>query len=67
MRGLDGAIACASFGVLRGGNTNNSNNAGAFYFNTNNTLSNTNSNIAFRASLVIYWCFGTEYIAPHCP
>ena len=40
------------FGVLRGGNTNNSTNAGAFYFNVNNNLSNTNNNIGFRPSLI---------------
>jgi hypothetical protein len=40
------------FGVLRGGNVNNSNNAGAFYFNVNNNLTNTNVNIGFRLSLI---------------
>ena len=40
------------FGVLRGGNTNSNTNAGAFYFNVNNNLSNTNWNIGFRPSLI---------------
>lgn len=42
----------ALFGVLVGGNTNNSTNAGAFYFNVNNNLTNTNVNIGFRLSLI---------------
>ena len=40
------------FGCIRGGNTNNSTNAGAFYFNVNNNLTNTNTNIGFRPSLI---------------
>ena len=47
------------FGVLRGGNVNNSNNAGPFYFNVNNNLTNTNVNIGFRLSLI--------YIAKYNP
>jgi hypothetical protein len=38
--------------ALRGGNFNNSANAGVFYLNLNNAPSNANYNIGFRASKV---------------
>ena len=41
----------SSFGVLRGGYTDDGNFAGAFYFDTSLTLGYTSSYIAFRASL----------------
>lgn len=37
-------------GALRGGNWNNSSNAGLFNWNLNNTPSNTDWNIGFRCS-----------------
>jgi len=36
--------------ALRGGNFNNTSNAGVFYLNLNNAPSNSNYNIGFRAS-----------------
>ena len=52
MRGLDSAkFRGTCFGVLRGGNTNNTSNAGAFYFNLSNNVNNTNYNIACRVPL----------------
>lgn len=35
----------------RGGNWNNSSNAGVFYLNLNNPRSNVNTNIGFRSAL----------------
>ena len=40
------------FGVLFGGNVNNTTNAGVFYFNVNNSISNTNATIGFRTSVI---------------
>ena len=41
-----------SFDVLNvGGNWNNGSNCGLFYFNANNTSSNTNSNIGSRLTV----------------
>ncbi len=36
---------------IRGGNWNNSNNAGVFYLNLTNSRTNSNTNIGFRAAL----------------
>jgi len=38
-------------GFLRGGNWNNSSNAGVFTMNLNNSPSNTNNNIGLRCAL----------------
>jgi hypothetical protein len=43
------------FPALRGGNCNNSTNAGAFYVNLNNTTSNTNWTIGAALFLSIDW------------
>jgi hypothetical protein len=42
------------WGVLFGGNANNSANAGFVYANTNNVPSNTNTNISSQLCLKIY-------------
>lgn len=42
------------WGVLFGGNANNSANAGCSYANTNNTPSLTNTNVSSRLCLKIY-------------
>lgn len=39
--------------AIRGGNFNNTANAGVFYLNLNNAPSNSNYNIGFRACKVI--------------
>lgn len=36
--------------ALRGGNWNNTSNAGVFYLNLNNARSNANNNIGFRST-----------------
>ena len=41
------------WGVLFGGNANNSANAGFSYANTNNTASNTNANVGSRLDKLI--------------
>jgi hypothetical protein len=48
MLGLGCANICRGF--IRGGNWNNTTNAGAFTLNLNNTPTNTNNNIGFRVA-----------------
>ena len=43
--------------VYRGGNWNNGANAGVFYLNGNNSRSNVNTNIGFRAALALFVYF----------
>ena len=43
--------------VYRGGNWNNGANAGVFYLNGNNSRSNANTNIGFRAALALFVYF----------
>jgi hypothetical protein len=45
--------ACAVRGLLRSGNANNGSNASLAYANTNNTVSNANTNIGSQFSLRI--------------
>ena len=42
--------------MYRGGNWNNGANAGVFYLNGNNSRSNANTNIGFRAACVRFIC-----------
>ena len=39
--------------MYRGGNWNNGANAGVFYLNGNNSRSNANTNIGFRAAYIL--------------
>lgn len=41
------------FYVYRGGNWNNTSNAGVFNFNANNTRANADNNIGFRSALLL--------------
>lgn len=43
--------------MYRGGNWNNGANAGVFYLNGNNSRSNANTNIGFRAALALFVYF----------
>lgn len=43
--------------MYRGGNWNNGSNAGVFYLNGNNSRSNVNTNIGFRAALALFVYF----------
>ena len=43
--------------MYRGGNWNNGSNAGVFYLNGNNSRSNANTNIGFRAALALFVYF----------
>lgn len=43
--------------IYRGGNWNNGANAGVFYLNGNNSRSNVNTNIGFRAALALFVYF----------
>ena len=43
--------------MYRGGNWNNGANAGVFYLNGNNSRSNVNTNIGFRAALALFVYF----------
>ena len=45
-----------------GGNWNNGGNAGLFYFNANNTSSNTNSNVGAR--LLVFLLTGAGFPSP---
>lgn len=49
--------------MYRGGNWNNGSNAGVFYLNGNNSRSNANTNIGFRAALPVEATGDTEQTA----
>lgn len=55
-RGLDFYAGCGSgWRVLHvGGNWNNGGNAGLFYFNANNSSSDTNSNVGARLLVFLF-------------